>query len=273
MSRLKLGNWGLSMRVIICENEKKIGTWLGDYIASRINVAKPTAAKPFVLGLATGSSPISAYQRLVELHKSGKLSFEHVVTFNMDEYVGLPQTHPESYYSFMWNHLFNHVDIKRENVHILNGNAPDLEKECEAYEQAIKAIGGVHFFLGGIGVDGHLAFNEPGTSLQSRTHVQKLTYETRIVNSRFFDNNISKVPEKALTVGVATVTDSKEVAIIASGHHKARALQQIVEGGVSQMWTASSLQLHPHSIVVCDESACAELKVSTYRYFKEIEAF
>lgn len=260
------------MRVVICKDEKEIGAWLGDYIATRINAAAPTANKPFVLGLATGSSPITTYQRLIELYKSGKVSFAHVITFNMDEYVGLPQSHSESYYAFMWKYLFDHVDMKKENMHIMNGMAADLDKECQDYEQLIQNVGGIDFFLGGIGVDGHLAFNEPGTSLQSRTHVQKLNYETRLVNSRFFNNDISQVPDKALTVGVATVTSSKEVAIVVNGHQKARALQQVVEGGVSQMWTASALQLHSQAMVVCDENACNELKVGTYRYFKEIEA-
>lgn len=260
------------MRVIIHENEKKIGTWLGDYIAARINEFNPTANKPFVLGLATGSSPITTYARLIEIHKEGRLSFEHIITFNMDEYVDLPQDHPESYYSFMWKHLFNHVNIKKENVHIPNGNAKDLAAECLAYEAAIQKAGGVHFFLGGIGVDGHLAFNEPGTSLSSRTHIQKLNYETRLVNSRFFNNDINQVPKEAMSVGVATVMDSKEVALIVTGHNKARALHKVVEGGISQMWTASALQMHPSAMIVCDENACSELKVGTYRYFKEMES-
>lgn len=178
-------------------------TVLANYIKERINQFNPTADRPFVLGLPTGSSPIGTYQKLVELYRQGQLSFEHVVTFNMDEYVGLPRDHPESYHSFMWNNLFKHVNIKPENVHILDGNAPDLDEECKRFEAEIVRVGGIELFLGGIGPDGHIAFNEPGSSLTSRTRVKTLAYETIIANARFFDGDISKVPKLALTVGVA----------------------------------------------------------------------
>lgn len=178
-------------------------TALANYIKERINQFNPTADRPFVLGLPTGSSPIGTYQKLVELYRQGQLSFEHVVTFNMDEYVGLPRDHPESYHSFMWNNLFKHVNIKPENVHILDGNAPDLDEECKRFEAEIVRVGGIELFLGGIGPDGHIAFNEPGSSLTSRTRVKTLAYETIIANARFFDGDISKVPKLALTVGVA----------------------------------------------------------------------
>jgi glucosamine-6-phosphate deaminase len=171
----------------------------------------------------------------------------------------------------MWDNFFSHVDILPENVNILNGNAPDLEAECKAYESKMKALGGIHLFLGGIGADGHLAFNEPGSSLQSRTRIKTLTQDTIIANSRFFDNDINQVPKLALTVGIGTVMDSKQVLIVVNGHNKARALQQAVEGSVNQMWTITALQLHPKGIIVCDEAATVELKVGTYRYFKEIE--
>jgi glucosamine-6-phosphate deaminase len=189
----------------------------------------------------------------------------------MDEYVGLPKEHPESYYSFMWNNLFSHIDIQPENVHLLNGNAPDPEHECTAYEASIKNAGGIDLFLGGIGPDGHLAFNEPGSSLASRTRVKSLTTDTIIANSRFFDNDVDKVPKTALTVGIATVLAAKEVLVVVNGHAKARALQQAIEGAVSQMWTVTALQVHPKGIIVCDEAACAELKVGTYNYFKDME--
>jgi glucosamine-6-phosphate deaminase len=190
----------------------------------------------------------------------------------MDEYINLPKDHPESYYSFMWNNFFSHVDVVKENVNILDGNAKDLQKECEQYEEKIKKIGGIHLFLGGIGPDGHIAFNEPGSSLSSRTRIKTLTHDTIIANSRFFNNDISKVPKTALTVGVATVLDAKEVLIIISGHNKARALANVVEAGVNHMWTVSALQLHPHGIIVCDDESTDELKVGTVRYFKDIEA-
>ena len=189
----------------------------------------------------------------------------------MDEYVGLPENHPESYHSFMAKNLFDHIDCPKENIHILNGNAPDLKTECEHYEEMIREAGGVDLFLGGIGPDGHIAFNEPGSSLNSHTRVKTLTRDTIIANSRFFDNDESKVPTHALTVGVGTVMEAREVMILVNGHHKAEALKAAVEGGVSQRWTISALQMHEHGIIVCDEDAVDRLTVETYRYFKDIE--
>jgi glucosamine-6-phosphate deaminase len=259
------------MRLIIEPNYELLSQWAAHYVAAKIKKANPSAGKPFVLGLPTGSSPLGMYRSLIELHRQGEVSFRHVVTFNMDEYVGLPQDHPESYHSFMWNNFFSHIDIPRENVHILNGNAADPERECAEYEAAMKAVGGIDLFLGGIGPDGHIAFNEPGSSLASRTRVKTLTTDTIIANSRFFGNDVAKVPKTAVTVGVGTVLDAREVLILVNGHNKARALQQVVEGAVSQMWTITALQLHPKGIIVADEAACAELKVGTYNYFKDIE--
>lgn len=259
------------MRLIIEPDYAQLSAWAGNYVASKINKANPTAEKPFVLGLPTGSSPLGMYKRLIELHKQGKVSFKHVVTFNMDEYVGLPKDHAQSYHTFMWTNFFNQVDINPENVNILNGNASDLAAECAAYEAKMKAVGGVDLFLGGIGPDGHIAFNEPGSSLSSRTRVKTLTADTIIANSRFFDNDVNKVPKTSVTVGVGTILDAKEVLIMVNGHGKARALQQAVEGAINQMWTITALQLHEKGIIVCDEAACAELKVGTYNYFKDIE--
>ena len=259
------------MRVIITPDYQSISNWAANYVASRINAANPTPEKPFKLGCPTGSSPLGMYKALIELYKQGKVSFENVVTFNMDEYVGLPEEHPESYHSFMWNNFFNHINIKKENVHILNGNAEDLEAECAAYEAAIEAAGGIDLFMGGIGPDGHVAFNEPFSSLTSRTRIKTLTTDTKIANSRFFGGDVNAVPSTALTVGVGTVMAAKEVLILCNGHNKARALQAAVEGPVCQAWTISALQQHPHGIIVCDEAACEELKVSTYKYFKDIE--
>ena len=258
-------------RLIIQPDYMGISQWAADYVVQKIQAAQPTAAKPFVLGLPTGSSPLGMYRALVAAHQAGRVSFEHVITFNMDEYVGIPQDHPESYHSFMWKNFFSHIDIKKENVHILNGNASDLEAECAAYEEAILAAGGIDLFLGGIGPDGHIAFNEPGSSLSSRTRMKTLTTDTIIANSRFFDGDVNKVPKTALTVGVGTVMAAREVLILVNGHGKARALQQAVEGCVIQMWTITALQLHPKGIIVCDEAACIELKVGTYNYFKDIE--
>ncbi|CAO3675947.1 unnamed protein product [Umbelopsis ramanniana] len=259
------------MRLIIREDYDEVSSYVANYVKERINQFQPSAERPFVLGLPTGSSPIGTYKKLVELYKAGELSFGHVVTFNMDEYVGLPRDHPESYHSFMWNHLFKHVDIKPENVHILDGNAPDLDEECKKFEAEIARVGGIELFLGGIGPDGHIAFNEPGSSLTSRTRVKTLAYETIIANARFFDGDVSKVPKLALTVGVATVMDAREVCITITGAHKSIALAKCIEEGVNHMWTVSAIQMHPKGLVVCDEDATLELHVKTVKYFKSIE--
>ncbi|MDA3880373.1 MAG: glucosamine-6-phosphate deaminase [Prolixibacteraceae bacterium] len=257
------------MRLLIQPTYDKASLWTANYIAGKIN--QHNENRPFVLGLPTGSSPLGTYKALIALNKSGKVSFKNVITFNMDEYIGIPEEHPESYHSFMWNNFFNHVDIEKENVNILNGNASVLEEECMRYEDKIEHYGGIDLFLGGIGPDGHIAFNEPGSSLSSRTRIKTLTHDTIIANSRFFDNDTSKVPATALTVGVATVLEAAEVLIIVNGHNKARALKHAVEEGINHMWTISALQMHPKGIIVCDEAACEELKVGTYRYFKDIE--
>lgn len=172
----------------------------------------------------------------------------------------------------MYKHFFSHVNVHPSNIHILNGNAPDLETECVQYEAAIKAAGGIDLFLGGIGPDGHIAFNEPGSSMASRTRVKTLAYDTIIANSRFFDNDLEKVPKMALTVGVQTVLEAREVVIIITGAHKSLALKKCIEEGVNHMWTLSCLQLHPHPMIVVDEDATLELQVKTVKYFKSIEA-
>ena len=259
------------MRLIVQSEAVGVAKWSAVYIAQRINESSSSAAKPFVLGLPTGSTPLGTYAELIRIYREGKVSFKNVVTFNMDEYVGIPKEHPQSYHSFMWDNFFSHIDILPANVNILNGNAPDLKVECANYETRIKAVGGIDLFMGGIGADGHIAFNEPGSSLASRTRDKALNEDTILVNSRFFDNDANQVPKSALTVGVGTVMDSREVLILVTGHNKARALRHAVEEGVNHMWTISALQLHPRGIIVCDEASTVELKVGTYRYFKDIE--
>jgi glucosamine-6-phosphate deaminase len=256
------------MKVIIQKDYDNMCRWAAEHIIEAINAHK--GDKPFVLGLPTGSSPIGVYKKLIEANKAGRVTFKNVVTFNMDEYVGLPKTHHESYWFFMHDNFFDHIDIPKENVNILDGMAADLEAECARYEAKIASYGGIDLFLGGSGVDGHIAFNEPFTSLNSRTGVRDLTEDTKIVNSRFFDNDPSQVPSKALSVGVGTVTDSKEVLLLISGHNKARALKECVEGGVNQMWTISALNLHNNAYIACDEMACGELRVDTYKYFLDV---
>ncbi|SPJ72486.1 probable glucosamine-6-phosphate isomerase [Fusarium torulosum] len=259
------------MRLIIRDDESEACNYVANYVVERINAFQPTPEHPFILGLPTGSSPIGVYDMLVRKYKAGEVSFENVVTFNMDEYVGLPRDDPNSYHSFMWKHFFSHVNIHPSNVHILNGNAASPEAECDAYEEAIKAAGGIDLFLAGIGEDGHIAFNEPGSSLASRTRVKTLAYDTILSNSRFFGNDVSRVPRMALTVGVQTVLEAREVVVIILGARKALALQKCVEQGVNHMWSLSCLQLHPHPMIVVDEDATLELQVKTVKYFKSIE--
>jgi glucosamine-6-phosphate deaminase len=257
------------MKLVIHNSYKELSNWTAEYIAKRINECKAVKEKPFVLGLPTGSSPIGTYKKLIELNQKGAVSFKNVVTFNMDEYVGIAEDHPESYHSFMFTNFFNHIDIDKKNINILNGNATDLAKECADFEEKIKSFNGIDLFLGGMGADGHIAFNIPGSPLQSRTRLVNLNYDTIVANSRFFDNDLEKVPKQALTVGVQTVLDSKEVIIIVNGYKKARALQKVVEEGINHMWTMSALQNHPNGIIVCDEDATMELKVGTVKYFRQ----
>ena len=191
------------MKLIIKNDYAEVSNWVAQHIADAINNHKED--RPFVLGLPIGSSPLGTYKKLIEMNKEGKVSFKNVVTFNMDEYVGLPREHDQSYWYFMHDNFFNHIDIPAENINILNGMAEDLEAECARYEEKIASYGGIDLFLGGSGVDGHIAFNEPFTSLTSRTGVRALTEDTLIVNSRFFGNDPDKVPKTALSVGVGTV--------------------------------------------------------------------
>lgn len=260
------------MRLLPLNHAKDVGLWSARYIADRINAFNPSESKPFILGLPTGSTPLATYKRLIELYQVGSVSFKHVVTFNMDEYVGLPENHNGSYRYFMYENFFNHIDIQAKNINLLDGNAPDLDAECLRYEQKIQALGKINLFMGGVGNDGHIAFNEPASSLASRTRVKALTPETQEANSRFFDGHIHQVPKYALTVGVGTILDAEEVMILITGQHKAHALKAAVEGSVNHLWTISALQLHPKSIIVCDKPATMELKVKTVKYFNLVEA-
>ncbi len=260
------------MRLIPLLHPEHVGQWAAHHIVKRINAFQPNAERPFVLGLPTGSTPLQTYKHLVALYEQGQVSFEHVVTFNMDEYVGLPQNHPESYHSFMHKNFFDHINIPKENINLLDGNAKDIDAECQRYEDKIKSYGKINLFMGGVGNDGHIAFNEPASSLASRTRIKTLTEETRKANSRFFGGDSSAVPKHALTVGVGTLLDAEEVMILVTGSVKALALQAAVEGNVNHMWTISCLQLHPKSLIICDKASTMELKVKTVNYFQEMEA-
>jgi glucosamine-6-phosphate deaminase len=256
------------MRLLIFDNYDKVSEWAARYIKKRIHDFKPGPDKYFTLGLPTGSTPVGLYKKLVEYYNKGELSFKYVKTFNMDEYVGIPRDHPESYHSFMWNYLFKHIDIEPKNAHILDGNAADLKKECDNFERLIKDAGGIELFIGGIGPDGHIAFNEPGSSLVSRTRVKTLALDTIQANAKFFGGKIEDVPKQALTVGVGTVMDAREVLILITGAHKALALYKAIEEGINHMWTVSAFQQHPHTLFLSDEDATLELKVKTVKYFK-----
>ncbi|XP_063415746.1 glucosamine-6-phosphate isomerase 2-like [Mytilus trossulus] len=256
------------MRLVILDNYDYVSEWAAKYIRRRIKDFNPGPDKYFTLGLPTGGTPLGTYKKLIEFIQQGKLSFKYVKTFNMDEYVAIPRDHPESYHSFMWNNFFKHIDIDPKNAHILDGNATDLIKECNDYEKKITDAGGIELFVGGIGPDGHIAFNEPGSSLVSRTRIKTLNNDTIIANARFFGGDLSKVPKQALTVGVQTVMDAREVMILITGAHKAYAMHKAIEEGVSHMWTVSAFQQHPQTIFICDEDATLELKVKTVKYFK-----
>lgn len=260
------------MRLIIKDNYDSCAKWTADYIAGKIVSANPSSSNPFVLGLPTGSTPLGVYKRLIELYEKKLISFENVITFNMDEYVGLDENHPQSYHYFMYENFFNKIDIKKENIHILNGMAEDYQEECIKYEKSIVEVGGIDLFLGGCGCDGHIAFNEPGSSLTSRTRMKTLTEDTIAANARFFDGDKSKVPLTALTVGIGTITDAKEVLIMMTGLSKADALMHAVEESVSQMWPVTILQMHKSAILIADDSCTDKLKVGTVKYFRGIEA-
>ena len=259
------------MRVIIKPDYDTVSKWAANYIVYRINKFRPSATRPFVLGLPTGSTPLGMYRELIDMYQKRKVSFENVVTFNMDEYIGLKPQDKQSYRYFMEENFFKYVNLKPQNIHMLNGMTKDYEKECRDYEKAIRQSGGIHLFVGGIGTDGHIAFNEPFSSLSSRTRVKTLTESTIKANSRFFDNDLSKVPTTVLTVGVATIMDAAEVMILATGENKATALRHGIEGGVSHVWTISALQMHQHGIIVCDKPATKELSEQTVNYFIDIE--
>ena len=259
------------MKVIIRDTMVEASVWAARYIADKINEKAARTSEPFVIGLCTGSTPIETYNELIRLVKAGKVSFKNVISFNMDEYVALPVEHPESYHSFMHKYLFDHIDEPAANIHILNGNAPDLAAECAAYEKAIEKAGGFDLFLGGVGEDGHIAFNEPFSSLQSRTRVVTLTHDTRVVNSRFFGGDWTLVPARAMSVGVATVCNSREVLILGFGEKKARAAQGGIEGPVTHVNTLSALQMVEFGTVVLDAAAAKNLDPANVAYFKAVE--
>lgn len=253
------------MEVVIVENAEKIGEVAAGIIARFVN-QKPDA----VLGVATGSSPITTYQHLGKLVDEGKLSLKNCKAFMLDEYVGLPADHPERYRTFIERYFVTPTDIKPQNVHGPDGLADDLFAACDEYERLISEAGGVDIQILGIGTDGHIAFNEPGSSLASRTRLKTLMPQTRQDNARFFDNDINQVPTHALTQGVGTIMSCRHALLVANGEAKAEAIKRIVEGPVTSMWTGSALQLHPHVTIVLDEGAASKLAFADY--YRSVEA-
>jgi glucosamine-6-phosphate deaminase len=226
---------------------------------ARILNAKPDA----VLGMATGSTPLGVYRELVKMHERGQLDFSHVRTFNLDEYVGLPITHPQSYHHFMHENFFRHVNIPPQNIHIPSGTTTNYPAFCQWYEKRIVECGGIDLQIVGIGSDGHIAFNEPGSSLNSRTRLKTLARPTIDDNARFFKSR-DEVPIYAITMGVGTIMEAREVVLLASGANKAVAVAAAVEGPVTAMITASALQMHPSTRAYLDEPAASKLKMREY---------
>jgi glucosamine-6-phosphate deaminase len=228
-------------------------------VAARLIGGVIREKKDAVLGMATGSTPLALYRELVAM----KLDWRKVTTFNLDEYVGLAPAHPQSYHHFMWENLFRHVNIARKNVHIPDGLAKDIPKFCAKYERQIRAAGGIDVQLLGIGTDGHIGFNEPTSSLASRTRIKTLTPQTRQDNARFFGPG-EEVPHHCITMGIGTIMDARQCVLLAFGKKKARIIAQTVEGPVTALNPASALQWHPNTTLFLDEEAASELKLSHY---------
>jgi len=240
---------------IIIQPSAEAATSIAARIVARLLREKPDA----VLGLATGSTPLLLYRELVAL----KLDWRRVTTFNLDEYVGLPQAHPQSYRSFMWENLFRHVNVAKKNVHIPDGNTKDIPKFCAKYEKQIKAAGGIDLQVLGIGTDGHIGFNEPTSSLASRTRIKTLTERTRKDNARFFGSE-AQVPHHVITMGIGTIMEARQNLLLAFGNTKARAIAEAVEGPITAVNPASILQMHPVTKLCLDEAAAAQLKRADY---------
>jgi glucosamine-6-phosphate deaminase len=222
-------------------------------------VADRLRRKPnLVLGLATGSTPLGLYQELIRMHKEEGLSFAKVTTFNLDEYVGLPRTHDQSYYYFMWENLFKHIDIDPRYIHVPDGMANDVESHCEWYDNEIRKWGGIDLQILGIGANGHIAFNEPGSSLGSRTRIKTLTEQTIKDNARFF-TAMEEVPRLAITMGIGTIMEAKEVILLANKTSKADAIKSAVEGPITHMVPASIIQMHRKAYVIIDKDAASKL--------------
>ncbi|MDY0393245.1 glucosamine-6-phosphate deaminase [Virgibacillus halophilus] len=242
------------MEVIKVKNYDELSEKASELIAEKLQkLAKP------VLGLATGSTPEGLYQKLIEKYKCGDISFKHAQSFNLDEYVGLKKEDPNSYRYYMNEKLFQHVDISPEQTYVPAGDAAAPEKACKEYEEKIKAAGNIDIQILGIGLNGHIGFNEPHTPFTAETHIVDLDASTRQANARFFDS-LADVPTQAMTMGIATIMKSKEILLLVSGEKKADTLAQVIQGEVSEALPASVLQNHPHVTIIADEAALSSLK-------------
>lgn len=246
------------MEIIIQKTPDEMSKTAARVVASIIN-SKPNA----VIGLATGSTPLGLYKELVRLHREEGLDFSQVTTFNLDEYVGLTQQHPQSYHYFMHENLFKHINIAKHNIYIPSGTTDNYQAFCLWYEQRIKECGGIDLQILGIGSDGHIAFNEPTSSLGSRTRIKTLAKQTIDDNARFFDSP-SQVPIYAITMGVGTILEARKILLLANGPKKAAAVAATIEGPVTSMITASALQLHPDVVMIVDDEAATDLKMRDY---------
>jgi glucosamine-6-phosphate deaminase len=251
------------MRVIVEADAAAVSRRAAEFVAELVR-RRPKC----VLGLATGSTPLGMYAELARMHRLEGLDFARVTTFNLDEYVGLEPTHPQSYRYFMQENFFRHINIDMHNTHVPDGRALDFEAHCEHYEKMIRDAGGIELQVLGIGSDGHIAFNEPGSSLGSRTRLKTLTAETVRDNARFFQN-AEEVPRLAVTMGVGTILESRQCLLLASGANKAKAIHAAIEGPVTAQVTASALQLHRDAIAIVDEQAAGLLERRDY--YREVE--
>ncbi|MFC1562942.1 glucosamine-6-phosphate deaminase [candidate division KSB1 bacterium] len=242
------------MEVIIRENYEEISKYAASVIADQIR-RKPDS----VIGLATGSTPLGTYKELINLYKNGEIDFSKVTSFNLDEYVNLQPDHSQSYYYFMKKNLFDHINIKPENYFLPDGMAKDIPQSCSEYEKNIKEHGGIDIQILGIGSNGHIAFNEPGSSLGSRTRIKTLNESTIKDNSRFFEN-IDEVPRYAITMGIGTIMESHAIILLASGENKAEAIAKTIEGPITAMVPATIVQLHQKATIVIEKETASKLK-------------
>lgn len=240
------------MRIIKVKNYDELSVKTAAMIAAQVNL-KPNA----VLGLATGGSPVGAYEKLVEMFQQGAVDFSEITTVNLDEYRGLSKEHEQSYWYFMHDNLFHHVNVKAEKIHVPNGEDPDMERACREYDELIESVGGIDLQLLGIGLDGHIGFNEPGTAFEPNTHCVDLTESTIEANKRFFSSK-DEVPKQAYTMGIKPIMQAKKVLMIANGAAKAEILKKAFTGEITPEVPASILQLHPDFTLIADEDALSE---------------